>query len=165
MPELLEGCKVLDLGCGSGRDCYIISKLVGPTGRVVGVDMTPEQLEIARSNVSFHTKKFGFSKPNVEFKQGYIEKLDDMNSEDNYFNCVVSNCVINLSPDKNAVIREAYRVLEPGGELYFSDVYVDRRVPQVCARAEKMTLLSCFYLYACDSHGMPYYKCCLGAAG
>ncbi len=132
MPEVLEGYKVLDLGCGAGRDCYIISKLVGPTGRVVGVDMTSEQLETARRHVNFHTHKFGFSEPNVEFKQGYIEKLDDIDLEDNYFDCIVSNCVINLSPDKDAVLREAYRVLKPGGELYFSDVYTDRRLPQVC---------------------------------
>lgn len=130
MPEALEGCNVLDLGCGAGRDCYIISKLVGPEGRVVGVDMTDEQLEVANRHVDFHTKSFGYDKPNVEFKKGYIEKLADLGLPDNYFDVIVSNCVINLSPDKDAVLREAYRVLKPGGELYFSDVYSDRRVPQ-----------------------------------
>ncbi len=131
MPEVLEGCKVLDLGCGAGRDCYIVSKLVGPTGRVVGVDMTPELLETARRYVKVHTAKFGFSEPNVEFKQGYIEQLADLDLKSNYFDCIISNCVINLSPDKGAVLREAYRVLKPGGELYFSDVYADRRLPKV----------------------------------
>lgn len=130
MPEELEGCNVLDLGCGAGRDCYIISKLVGPKGNVVGVDMTDEQLEVANRHVDFHTKSFGYDKPNVEFKKGYIEKLADLGLPDNYFDVIVSNCVINLSPDKDAVLREAYRVLKPGGELYFSDVYSDRRVPQ-----------------------------------
>ena len=130
MPEELEGCNVLDLGCGAGRDCYIISKLVGPKGKVVGVDMTDEQLEVANRHVDFHTKSFGYDEPNVEFKKGYIEKLADLGLPDNYFDVIVSNCVINLSPDKDAVLREAYRVLKPGGELYFSDVYSDRRVPQ-----------------------------------
>lgn len=130
MPEELEGCNVLDLGCGAGRDCYIISKLVGPKGKVVGVDMTDEQLEVANRHVDFHTKSFGYDEPNVEFKKGYIEKLADLGLPDNYFDIIVSNCVINLSPDKDAVLREAYRVLKPGGELYFSDVYSDRRVPQ-----------------------------------
>ncbi len=131
MPEVLEGCKVLDLGCGAGRDCYIISKLVGSTGRVVGIDMTPELLETARRHVKVHTAKFGFSEPNVEFRQGYIEQLADIDLKNNYFDCIVSNCVINLSLDKDAVLHEAYRVLKPGGELYFSDVYADRRLPKV----------------------------------
>lgn len=130
MPDELEGCNVLDLGCGAGRDCYIISKMVGPKGKVVGVDMTDEQLEVANRHVDFHTKSFGYDEPNVEFKKGFIEKLDDLGLPDNYFDVIVSNCVINLSPDKDAVLREAYRVLKPGGELYFSDVYADRRVPQ-----------------------------------
>ncbi|CAM9544538.1 unnamed protein product [Pylaiella littoralis] len=130
MPEELEGCNVLDLGCGAGRDCFIISKLVGAKGKVVGVDMTDEQLEVANRHVDFHTESFGYDKPNVEFKKGFIEKLADLGLPDNYFDVIVSNCVINLSPDKDAVLREAYRVLKPGGELYFSDVYSDRRVPQ-----------------------------------
>ena len=130
MPEELEGCNVLDLGCGAGRDCFIISKLVGPKGKVVGVDMTDEQLEVANRHVDFHTKSFGYDESNVKFYKGFIEKLDDLGLPDNYFDVIVSNCVINLSPDKDAVLREAYRVLKPGGELYFSDVYSDRRVPQ-----------------------------------
>jgi len=128
-PEQLEGMHILDLGCGSGRDCYVLSRLVGEKGYVVGVDMTPEQLQVANKHIDYHTQQYNYSKPNVEFKHGYIERLDELELADNSFDIIVSNCVINLSPDKEAVLREAYRVLKPGGELYFSDVYADRRVP------------------------------------
>jgi len=128
-PEHLKGMRILDLGCGSGRDCYVLSRLVGEKGQIVGVDMTPEQLEVANHYVDYHTKKYGYRQPNVQFKHGYIECLDELGLADNSFDIIISNCVINLSPDKEAVLREAYRVLKPGGELYFSDVYADRRVP------------------------------------
>ena len=128
-PEHLDGMRILDLGSGSGRDCYVLSRLVGENGYVVGVDMTEEQLDIANKYVDFHTEKYGYSKPNIEFKHGYIERLDELGFDDNSFDIIISNCVINLSPDKESVLREAYRVLKPGGEIYFSDVYADRRVP------------------------------------
>jgi SAM-dependent methyltransferase len=121
--------RILDLGSCSGRDCYVLSRLVGENGYVVGIDMTEKQLEIANKYVDFHTKKYGYSKPNVEFKHGYIERLNELGLDDNSFDLIISNCVINLSPDKESVLREAYRVLKPGGEIYFSDVYADRRVP------------------------------------
>lgn len=120
---------MLDLGSGSGRDCFILSKLVGEDGYVLGVDMTDEQLGVAQKHVQYHTDKFGYSKPNVEFKKGYIERLEDLGLEENSFDIVVSNCVVNLSPDKKSVLSGVYRLLKPGGELYFSDVYSDRRVP------------------------------------
>jgi SAM-dependent methyltransferase len=101
---------------------------VGKTGRVVGVDMTQEQLDVAEKHKEYHAKKFGYS--NFEFKLGYIERLGELGLPDASFDVIVSNCVINLSPDKDAVLREAYRLLKPGGELYFSDVYADRRVPK-----------------------------------
>jgi arsenite methyltransferase len=129
-PQKLEDTKILDLGSGSGRDCYVLAQLVGEDGSVVGVDMTEEQLAVAVTHIEWHREKFGYANSNVEFKLGYIERLDQLGLEDNSFDIIVSNCVINLSPDKQAVLSEAYRLLKPGGELYFSDVYSDRRVPK-----------------------------------
>ncbi len=129
IPPELEGKTVLDLGSGSGRDCFLLSKLVGPTGQVIGIDMTDEQLAVARKHLDYHTKKFGYSKPNIEFKQGYIEDLESAGIRSASVDLVVSNCVLNLSPAKNRVFSEIMRVLKPGGELYFSDVFADRRIP------------------------------------
>ncbi len=127
-PELLKGTSILDLGSGSGRDCYALAQMVGETGRVVGVDMTDEQLDVANRHIDYHREKFGYSASNTSFLKGYIEKLDQLGLEDDSFDIIVSNCVINLSPDKEAVLREAWRLLKTGGELYFSDVYADRRI-------------------------------------
>ena len=129
-PPALEGRTVLDLGCGSGRDVYLLSKLVGPTGRVIGLDMTDEQLAVARRHIDYHTRKFGHAEPNVEFVHGYIEDLAAAGIESGSVDLVVSNCVLNLSPDKRRAFGEIFRVLKPGGELYFSDVYADRRIPR-----------------------------------
>lgn len=130
MPSLLENCTVLDLGCGTGRDVYIASALVGNNGFVIGVDMTDEQLEIAKKYLNYQMERFAFSKPNVEFKKGYIEDLKEIGIEDNSVDVVISNCVINLSPDKRRVFSEIFRILKPGGELYFSDVFTGRRMPE-----------------------------------
>lgn len=129
IPPAIEGCTVLDLGCGTGRDVYLASKLVGPKGYVIGVDMTDEQLAVARRHVNSQARRFGFSKPNVDFRQGYIEDLVACDLPDNSVDLVISNCVINLSPEKQRVFEEIFRVLKPGGELYFSDVFADRRMP------------------------------------
>ena len=126
-PPLLQGCRVLDLGCGSGRDVYALAQLVGPTGEVVGVDMTDEQLAVARAHQAHHAQAFGYA--NVKFLHGYIERLDELGLEPGSFDVIVSNCVVNLSPDKDAVLAGVQRLLKPGGEFYFSDVYADRRVP------------------------------------
>ncbi|WP_372778346.1 methyltransferase domain-containing protein [Litorivivens sp.] len=128
-PTVLDGMRILDLGSGSGRDVYALSALVGEQGFVVGVDMTPEQLAVARKHQDYHREQFGYARSNVEFLEGYIEKLDELGLQDDSFDIVISNCVINLSPDKDAVLREVHRVLKPGGEFYFSDVYCDRRLP------------------------------------
>ena len=128
VPAALQGAQVLDLGSGSGRDVYLISQLVGPSGEVVGVDMTDEQLATANSHIDWHTRRFGYERPNVRFLKGYIEKLGELGLEPASFDVVVSNCVINLSIDKPAVLRGAFDLLKPGGELYFADVYCDRRL-------------------------------------
>lgn len=127
-PALLEGCRILDLGCGSGRDVYALAQLVGASGHVVGVDMTDEQLAVAKQYQGYHVDKFGYD--NVTFLEGYIEQLDALDLADNSFDIIVSNCVINLSTDKAAVMASVQRLLKPGGEFYFSDVYADRRIPQ-----------------------------------
>lgn len=127
-PPLLEGCRILDLGCGSGRDVYALAQLVGASGEVVGLDMTDEQLAIAQRHRSWHAEKFGFD--NTRFLKGYIEKLDELDLEPGSFDVIVSNCVVNLSPDKASVLRGIHRLLKPGGEFYFSDVYANRRVPE-----------------------------------
>lgn len=124
IPPALEGATVVDLGCGSGRDCYLLSKLVGPRGRVIGVDMTEAQLAVARRHQAYHADKFGYA--NVRFEQGYIEDLSAI--ADASVDLVISNCVLNLSPDKPRVFSEIFRVLKTGGELYFSDVFADRRI-------------------------------------
>ena len=129
IPSALEGCTVLDLGCGTGRDVFIISKLVGENGRVIGVDMTDEQLEVANRHRDSMAKTFGFHKSNVEFKKGYIEDLDELGIASDSIDVVVSNCVVNLSFNKEKLLSEIFRVLKPGGELYFSDVFTSRRIP------------------------------------
>jgi len=129
IPAAIEGCTVLDLGSGTGRDVYLASALVGEQGKVIGVDMTDEQLAVARKYVPRMTERFGFKAPNVDFRQGYIEDLASAGIEDNSVDLVISNCVINLSPDKERVFSEIFRVLKPGGELFFSDVFAGRRVP------------------------------------
>lgn len=127
IPPALEGCTVLDLGCGSGRDAYVLSQLVGPGGRVVGVDMTLEQLDLARGHLDWHAEAFGYA--NVEFHHGYLEDLAALGLADESVDLVVSNCVLNLSADKPRAFQEVFRVLKPGGELYFSDIFADRRLP------------------------------------
>lgn len=133
-PEQIGGCTILDLGSGAGRDCYALSALVGEQGHVIGVDMTDEQLAVANRHVEFHQKAFGFSAPNVRFIKGELEQLDQLDLPDNSVDVIVSNCVINLCEDKPGVLKQAYRLLKPGGEMYFSDVYADRRIPAALAK-------------------------------
>lgn len=145
LPDGLEGCTVLDLGCGSGRDCFVASRLVGPGGRVIGVDMTDEQLAVARAHVDWHTQRYGYAAPNVRFAKGLIEDLSTVDGggiADASVDVVVSNCVLNLSPSKPRVLREVFRVLKAGGELYFSDVFCDRRLP-AALMADKEVLGEC----------------------
>jgi arsenite methyltransferase len=130
IPNELKGLRILDLGSGSGRDCFIASKLVGQQGFVVGVDMTDEQLAVANKHIDYHTQVFGYDYANVKFLKGNIEQLDQLGLEAASFDLIISNCVINLATDKQKVLNDAFRLLKPGGEMYFSDVYADRRLSQ-----------------------------------
>lgn len=130
IPNQLEGLTILDLGSGSGRDCYIASKLVGESGKVIGIDMTDAQLEVANKHKEYHAEKFGFKKPNTIFLKGNIDNLDQLNLEENSVDVIISNCVINLCLDKQKVLNDAFKLLKPGGEIYFSDVYCNRRIPK-----------------------------------
>jgi len=126
LPDNVKGMRILDLGSGSGRDCYIASQLVGSTGSVVGVDMTKEQLDVAIEFLDYHGEVFGYK--NITFLEGNIEKLDELGLEPNSFDIIISNCVINLATNKQKVLKDAYNLLKPGGEMFFSDVYSDRRI-------------------------------------
>jgi len=133
LPPLLDGMTILDLGCGTGRDTYIASMLVGESGCAIGVDMTTEQIETAKKFQEEQRERFGFKSSNVKFYQGYIEDLKSLGIADNSIDVVISNCVINLSPSKEQVFKEIYRILKLGGELYLSDVFSDRRIPESLA--------------------------------
>ena len=119
-----KGDVVLDLGSGAGKDVFLAAQKVGDAGRAIGVDMTPEMLKLARKNAVKFFETTGLA--NVEFREGHIENLP---VEDAGVDLVISNCVINLSPDKPQVFREVYRVLKPGGRMIVSDIVLNRPLP------------------------------------
>lgn len=129
LPHALDKTAILDLGCGTGRDIYIASKLAGPQGRCVGIDMTQNQIEVARKHLEVMTRRFGYHSPNVEFIHDEIESIENR-FEPASFDIVISNCVMNLLEDKERVIRQVYSLLKPGGEFYFADIYSDRRLSE-----------------------------------
>tara|TARA_B100001094_G_C18183234_1_gene802183 strand:+ start:1478 stop:2503 length:1026 start_codon:yes stop_codon:yes gene_type:complete len=129
IPDCLLGSNIIDLGCGTGRDVYLLSQFVGENGNVIGVDMTESQINKAIEYKKYHMNVNNYSKTNVEFKQGYIESLNELNFKNNYYDIIVSNCVVNLSPNKEQVFKQVYDLLKEGGEFYFSDVYSSVRIP------------------------------------
>ena len=134
--SLREGEVVVDLGSGGGLDVFLAARKVGAAGRAIGIDMTPEMIELARRNAS---KLEGGAPSNVEFRQATI---DDLPLEDASVDCVISNCVINLAPDKRAVFREIARVLKPGGRLAVSDIALKRELP-VELSADMLAYVGC----------------------
>lgn len=131
--DIKEGMVVLDLGSGAGFDCFLAAKKVGAKGKVIGVDMTPQMIKKARENAAKYNHK------NVEFRLGEIEQLP---VEDNSIDVIISNCVINLSPDKSRVFKESYRVLKKGGSLFVSDMVLLKELSDV-HRNDKDLIASC----------------------
>ncbi|GJQ12631.1 hypothetical protein GpartN1_g4422.t1 [Galdieria partita] len=143
IPPALTNAVVLDLGCGTGKDVYICSALVGAGGRVIGLDMLESSLQVARKYQTSLSKKFfpdleSFS--NVDFFCGYMEQLEEAGVAKESCDLVISNCVINLVANKEQVFRQVYDTLKRGGEFYFSDIYTDRRMSE---EARKDPLLIC----------------------
>ena len=129
IPEYIQGLSILDMGCGTGRDSYVMAYLAGEQGFVYGIDMTESQIRVAQRYVGEQAARFGYARPNAKFIHDEMENLHKHLTPAS-IDLVTSNCVINLVEDKEQVLKEIYRVLKNGGEFYFSDVYADRRVPE-----------------------------------
>lgn len=125
-PKDVEGKTILDMGSGTGRDVYVLAALAGKTGKVIGIDMTPEQLTVATSHLDYHQRAFNGELAEIEFRQGMMEETGLL---DNSIDLVISNCVFNLSPIKEELYQEIHRVLKPGGEVFFSDIFSSEDLP------------------------------------
>ncbi len=128
MPPLLEGCKVVDLCAGTGRDTYLAAQLVGPSGKVISVEPDAEKQAVAEKYLAQEIKQFGYDQSNVELVSGIPEDLSFI--PDDSVDVVISNVTFNMSPDKGKYVEEVKRILKPEGEWYFTDVFTDRRIPQ-----------------------------------
>jgi SAM-dependent methyltransferase len=153
--KLQKGMTVVDLGSGAGKDVFLAAEIVGPQGLAIGVDMTSEMLKLAGENLKKFTGRTGLK--NVEFRAGVIEKLPVRDRE---ADMIISNCVINLSPDKPAVFKEAFRALKPGGRLIVSDIVLNRELPPALKKHAGLyaacvagALLRCDYLAAINGAG------------
>ncbi|HVT87560.1 MAG TPA: arsenite methyltransferase [Tepidisphaeraceae bacterium] len=133
MASLRQGETVVDLGSGGGLDVFLAAKKIGPSGKAIGIDMTPEMIERATKNA----EKSGYD--NVEF---HLSKIDKLPLADNSVDCIISNCVINLAPDKRAVFREMFRVLRPGGRVAVSDIALKKQLPPELAK-DVMAYVGC----------------------
>ena len=129
MAEMKEGDVVLDLGSGAGFDCFLAARRVGKSGKVIGVDMVPEMVEKAKVNVGI----YGYE--NVEFKLGEIENLP---VENDSVDIIISNCVINLSPDKDKVFEESFRILKNGGKMFVSDIVLLQELPEEIKNSKEL---------------------------
>ncbi|MEK6680838.1 MAG: methyltransferase domain-containing protein [Nitrospirota bacterium] len=130
---IMEGEIMADLGSGGGIDCFIAAKKIGPSGKVIGVDMTEEMLEKAKGFFNTIATNLGYS--NVDFRYGFLE---DIPIDDNFTDIITSNCVINLSTDKDAVFKEIYRVLKTGGRFVISDIVSDKEAPEEIKRDKEL---------------------------
>jgi len=130
IPESIAGCRVLDLGCGTGRDVFLCAALTGPKGFVMGLDSEPASLAVARSGVEEVMRSFGHPEPNVAFREGSIDALSDAGLYKEDFDVVISNRALSIVDDKLKVLKEVHRVLKRGGEFYSSELFSDRRLPE-----------------------------------
>lgn len=127
IPPFVSSLNVLDLGSGAGKDCFILSKLCGENGSVVGIDMTDDAIDFSKKYIDYHMHQFEYEEPNVSFYQGDI---CDIPLEDESIDLITSNCVVNLTDDKRKVLSEVFRILRDGGEFFFSDIYSSEEVPK-----------------------------------
>ncbi|ESO86182.1 hypothetical protein LOTGIDRAFT_65150, partial [Lottia gigantea] len=130
VPDKIEGCKILDFGCGAGGMAYVLSKLVGPKGHITAVDISPNLINEANKTLEYHREKWGFENSNVEFTVANVENFDEVEHLEGKMDMVLSYGVICLCPNKREVFENIYRLLKVGGELSLSDIYADRDRPE-----------------------------------